>query len=461
VQLAAEAGAFQAASLEAVHQYGIAMEQQFAGKMSEAMTSFSKAAELDPNFARAYAGMAAVAGNLGRDQDAEKYIKTAMEHVDRMTERERYRIRGLYYIRTENWEKCVEEYTELVKQFPSDNLGQDNLAYCLASLHNMQRAMEEARRATQMAPKDVVGRMNLALYSCYAGDFQACEREGLEVQKLSPLYEEAYLVRAYAQLGQGQLAKATEIYQDLQKLGTRGASLAAAGLANIALYQGNYRQAIQILEKAAAADLAAKEPDRAADSLAMLSNAQVLSGEKQAAIASAEKALANSQSAKTKFLAARTYLEAGQTAKAVQLASTLGSDLRAEPRAYGKLVEGEAALKAGNPREAIQLFTDAKNLADLWLVHFDLGIAYLEAGAFPEADSELDRCVKRRGEILELFQDDMPTYSYLPPVYYYQGRVRQGLKSPGYADSYRTYLSIREKASADPLLADTRKRLGK
>jgi len=35
-----------------------------------------------------------------------------MEHVDRMTERERYRIRGLYYLRSENWEKCVEENTD-------------------------------------------------------------------------------------------------------------------------------------------------------------------------------------------------------------------------------------------------------------------------------------------------------------------------------------------------------------
>jgi len=280
------------------------------------------------------------------------------------------------------------------------------------------------------------------------------------VQKLSPLYEEAFLVRAYAQLGQGQLAKATETYMELEKLGTRGASLGAAGLANIALYEGNYRRAIQLLEKAAADDVASKEPDRAADSLAMLSYAQILLGEKQAAIVNAEKSLANSQSAKTRLLAARTFLQAGQTAKALQLASALASDLRTEPRAYGKLIEGEAALNSGDPMRAIQLFTEAKNLADLWLVHFDLSVAYLQAGAFPEADSELDRCVKRRGEILELFQDDMPTYSYLPPVYYYQGRVREGLKSPGYADSYRTYLSIREKAGEDPLLADVRKRIG-
>ena len=37
---------------------------------------------LDPNFARAYSSMAAVAGNLGQTQNAEKYAKLAMQHVD-------------------------------------------------------------------------------------------------------------------------------------------------------------------------------------------------------------------------------------------------------------------------------------------------------------------------------------------------------------------------------------------
>src|SRR5207245_3435472 len=98
VQLTAAGGAFQAASLEAAHQYGVAMEQQFAGKMQDALQSFSKAAELDPNFARAYSGMGSVLRNLQKRDEAEKSLKLAMEHVDRMTERERYRTRGGYYL---------------------------------------------------------------------------------------------------------------------------------------------------------------------------------------------------------------------------------------------------------------------------------------------------------------------------------------------------------------------------
>ena len=90
--------------------------------------------------------------------------------------------------------------------------------------------------------------------------------------------------------------------------------------------------------------------------------------------------------------------------------------------------------------------------------HFALGRAYLEAGAFLQADSEFDRCIKRRGEALSLLMDEEPTYGYFPAVYYYQGLVREGLKNAGSAESYREYLSIRGKSTEDPLLAEVRKR---
>ncbi len=61
---------------------------------------------------------------------------------------------------------------------------------------------------------------------------------------------------------------------------------------------------------------------------------------------------------------------------------------------------------------------------------------------------------------MDLF-DYVPTYGYLPEVYYYQGRAREGLNSPGAAaDSYRSYLRIRGKAGEDPLLSEVRRRLG-
>src|SRR5438552_2852506 len=273
VQLAASQGTFKVSNLEAVHQYSIGMEQQAAGKMEEGLQSFSNAVQLDPNFARAYAAMAAVAGNLGQTQNAEKYAKLAMEHVDRMTERERYFVRGMYYMNATNWQKCVKEYSDFVKQYPADQFGENNLAICYARLHNMPKAMEEGKKALQLAPKDAAAGLNFALYSCYATAFESCAQEASKVFELNPNYEEAFLALAYAQAGENQLPQARDTYQKLEKVSTWVASLAAVGMANLALYDGRFREAVQILEKGAAVDLTAKKPDAAADKFAMISYA--------------------------------------------------------------------------------------------------------------------------------------------------------------------------------------------
>jgi tetratricopeptide (TPR) repeat protein len=152
-------------------------------------------------------------------------------------------------------------------------------------------------------------------------------------------------------------------------------------------------------------------------------------------------------------------LQAGEIAKAQKLADGLASDVQPETQAYAKIIRGDLGLQRGDKNEAINMFTGANQLVDTWIGHFELGRAYMEAGKFVEADSELDRCMKRRGEALEIFQDSTPTFAYFPPIYYYQGRVREGLKSPGFGEPYRTYLSIRGKAGEDPLLADIRRRL--
>jgi tetratricopeptide (TPR) repeat protein len=459
IQLTAMMGTFSTDNIEAVHQYSVGEERLFQGKWDDALQSFSKATQLDPNFSPAYAGMATASGNLGQLDAAEKYAKLAMVHVDRMTERERYRVRGNYYIWTENWQGCVEEYSELIKQFPVDNIGHSNLAACYARMLDMPKAMEAARQGLEIAPNNILARMNFALYACYAADFKTCESGAKEVLKLNPKYEEGFLVLAYSQLGQGLLPQASDAYQKLQTLSEYGASLAASGFGDLSLYRGDFREGAQFLEKGAAQDLAAANRDGAADKLIMLSYANLLRGEKAAAGAAAEKALANSKSVKIRFLAARTFVEAGELAKARDLAVSLTSEIQKSPHVYAKLILGEIALQGHDTNQAIELFNEAKERSDTWLGRFDLGRAYLEAGAFTEADAEFERCIQRRGEVLELFMDDVPTYSYLPPVYYNQGRDRQGLKSPDFDKFYRTYLDIRGQSTQDPLVADIRKQL--
>ena len=459
VQFEQVSGGFKAASLEAVHQEGLAIDEQFAGKFQEAFDSFEKAVQLDPKFARPYTGMAAMDENLGKSGDAVKYMKLAMQHIDSMTERERYRNRGMYYFITGDWQNCVQEYTQLVTHFPADRVGQWNLASCYAQLRNAPKALEAAQHAVEIVPRGVAQRLNLSFISSFAGNFAAGEKEALTGLALNPSAAQGFLVLAEAQLGQGEIDKATESYHQLEKIGALPASTAADGLADLAAYQGEYAEAESILKNGVAADDAAKNTDNAARKYAALGSIEELEGKHAAAVADTGKALANSQTTQIEFLAANTYVAAGELAKAEKLAASLSSALTGESQAYGKIITGIIALKRKDANEAIRQITGANKLLDTWIGHFDLGQAYLEAGAFTEADSEFDQCAKRRGEAIELFLDNVPTYASFPPVYYYQGRVRQGMNSDGFADFYKTYISIRGQSSNDPLVLDIRHRV--
>ena len=460
VQFNEVSGGFTAASLEAVHEDAEGVDEQFAGRFQDAFDSFQKASQLDPKFARPYTGMAAMAQNLGRPGDAVKYMKLAMEHENSMTERERYRNRGLYYSFTGDWQNCVQENTQLVTHFPADRVGQWNLASCYAQLRNAPKALEAAQQDVAIVPKGVGPRLNLSFISSFAGDFAAGEKEARAGLAINPSAAQGYLVLAESQLGEGQIDNAAEAYHKLEGFGPALASMANAGLADLAAYQGKYAEAASILTNGAAADVAAKNTDDAARKYAALGNIEELQGKHEAALSDIGNALTYSQSTQIEFLAANTYVDAGEMAKAQKLAASLSSALTGESQAYGKIVTGMMALKRKDSNEAIRQITAANNLLDTWIGHFDLGQAYLEAGAFTEADSQFDQCMKRRGEAIELFLDNTPTYAYFPPLFYYEGRVREGMKSEGFADFYKSYLNVRGQSSEDPLVADIRRRIG-
>ena len=450
---------FTASSLEAAHAYAVGQDFQQAGKWTESMNAYGQAIALDSNLGRAYAGTATVYANLGKRQDAEKYFGLAMAHIDRMTDREKYRTRSAYYLFMRNQPKAIEELTALVNQYPADTVGHGNLALAYFYSRNMSKALEEQKLALEITPHSVLQRINLAMYALYAGDFDTAAKEAQAILAENPKFDQALRTSALAELGRGHIEEARQNYVKLQGVSTYGASIAATGLADLALYEGRLSDAAGILQKVIASDLAAKDAESAADRSATLALTQSTLGKTQEAVSSAAKASADSKDPGVLYRAAQVYVAAGQEAKALQIVAPLSKRLESEPQIYAKLIAGEAQLKKGNARDALNSFQEAQKLADTWLGHFDMGRAYLDAGAFTEASSEFDVCLKRRGEATSVFLDDVPSYHLLPAVYYYQGRAREGLNSPGAAESYKSFLSIKEKGAGDPLIADAQRRL--
>ncbi len=461
LQLAA-AETFTAGSLEAAHEYSVAQDLQYAGDYDKAIQRYLKAIEIDPELGRADSGVAALYANQGRRDEAEKYYKLAMAKIDRMSDREKFRTRGGYYLGVRrDPDKAIEEYTQLVARYPADTAGISNLALAYFYKRDMGKALSEGRRAIAIYPKNVPQRNNVGLYAMYAGDFDAAIREQNEVLRMNPRFVLAYVGLALSQLAQGHADLAAETWRKAEPIDARGASDAALGLADIALYGSRAGDAVPLLEKGLDADLAANDPVSAAVKLAALAEAN-LELKQTAAGARGGRPGRLAREARKRALSGRACLPPRRKGREgpCPRGRTLDPPRAGPPGLRGAHPRRGGALERGKAREAIKRIENARKIADTWMGHYLLGRAYFEAGAFPDADRELEACVRRRGEATALFLDEAPTYRYYPPVSYYLGRAKEELKSPAAADAYKAYLSVKENAVADPLADDARRRLG-
>ncbi len=450
-----------ASSLEAVREYSLAQDLANAGRHADAIAHYRAAVERDPNFGRAYSGWATAAFYLGRKDEAEAEWKKAMALMGRMTEREKYRTLGTYYLGiARNYDKAIENYTALIKLYPTDLAGHNNLAFAYFSTLNFAKAREEGDKARGLYPKNVLIGNNAALYAMYAGDFASSANQARGLVEQQPGFFKNYLPLAVAALDAGQADAAADAYSRMAATGQVGASLASIGLADALLYEGRPEQAEAELTKGIAADEKAGSKDLEGVKWVALAEALEARGERSKALAAARHAIGASKDQATVVSAARVFAGLGSLEEARGLARELGSSLEPQPRAYAKIVEAEVAMASGQWADAVDALRAATRLADLWLVRFDLGVAYVRAGHEVEGLAELEACFKRRGEASAMFLDDTPTFRVLAPLQYWLGRAQEGAGQQAAASrSYQAFVRLRPEPSADPLAADARKRL--
>ena len=254
---------FTAASLDAMRAFARAQELQRANRFDEALAEYQRAVDLDPGFARAYSGMAGVYINYFRQPEkAAASYEAAMKHLDRMTDREKYRTLGTYYLDiARNYEKAIENFETLVRLYPADDSGHGNLALAYLLIGDVQGALAGVRKSLEIYPKNSLQRYNYAMYSMYAGDYATAISEARRVHEESPQLEHAYLPAALSRLAQGDAAGAAESYRQLAAMSPLGASFARMGEADMAMYFGQYRAAVAPLAAAIATDVKENEHD--------------------------------------------------------------------------------------------------------------------------------------------------------------------------------------------------------
>ncbi len=134
----------------------------------------------------------------------------------------------------------------------------------------MTKALEEQKRAIEIMPHSVQQRSNLSLYALYAGDFEAAANEAQQVLIENPKFEVGVRTLATAKLAAGHPEEAKKEYDKLMTMSSRGASMAATGLADFALYEGRLTDAVAILKKGIIENQADKDADSAAYNQATL-----------------------------------------------------------------------------------------------------------------------------------------------------------------------------------------------
>jgi len=453
---------FTAASLEAASAYMQGQELVNASRYKESIPLFAKAVELDPQFGRAYSSWAVSSFYIGDRQKSDELYKKAFGLTERMSERERLRTFGTYYLTVgQAYQEAITNYTKLVEAYPADRVGFGNLAVAYSYTLNFPKALEAGRRALALYPASLKYRSNVAWYALYSSDFAAAAAEAKRVIETDASY-----FQAYAPLALSAIVTASEpagpIYERMASTDSRGSSRAAIGLADLAMYEGRYADSVSSLPAAIAEDTTAGDGAGAAAKYIALGEAQLAQGTRDRAVAAAEQALRASTGETVRLSAARLLVGARREAQAQELATELSKQTQGYSRAYADIVRADIALARGAPADAVDALRNAQKTADLWLVHFLLGRAYVEAGRFPEAIAEFDSCVRRRGEATAIFLDDVPSVRYLATLPYWHGRAQEGLGlSAQAATNYKQFVSIREAAPNDAIVKDARGRIAK
>jgi tetratricopeptide (TPR) repeat protein len=378
--------------------------------------------------------------------------------MDSMTERERFRTQGLYFmVVSQNYRKAIESFEALVENYPADGAGHNNLAVSYFSVLDFERAMEEGHRVLEIYPNSVFYRLNAALYSMYAGDFAAAEQQGRDALAIDESRAYGWLPIAMSAMSKNDFGTAIAAYGSMAETGGRGASMANLGIADISMFQGEFDQAVARLTEGIEADIASGNQRGTASKYLALAEAQVASVNADAARQAIADALAIRSGTEQQVAAALLYVELGQLDDVRAIADSLREKLQPQNRAYGNMLLGVIDSIEGRHADALDKLSSASQLADFWLVRMQLGKAYFRAGSFAEALDEFTACEARRGEASAVFLDDLPSWRYLGALPYWRGRAQQEVGMLHAAtQSYTEFLNYRKDDS--PMVTDARAR---
>ena len=394
---------------EAYKYYSEGRRYHTIGENRKSIELMERAIAIDPQFAMAYRSIAMSYNNLWLFAERKKYMEKALEHVDRLSERERYIIEGDYYWDSEaTFDKTIAAYTKLLELYPEDMIVNHNLAVVYGLIEDYDKAIERYEvcvRAgeefihshTQLADSyaakgmydkakkivrnyidyisdHVLAHHRLAYLHLDLGEFDQALAETEKAIYLDPTHYENLTIKGDIFSYRGEFLKAEEEFQKLmQTTEPAGQSIGLGNMMNLKKLQGKFDEATSLAKQGI--ELSQKLEQQLWESNWHLgaANFYVHSGNLEEAIEECNEAWRSAE--EIEFLGAQrrtlynkglALLKMGSVEEARKTANDLKEmieqGLKKNAMRLFFHLAGMLELEAGNFSKAIQYFNDALSL---------------------------------------------------------------------------------------------------
>ena len=444
-------------SLEALKAYSLGWKAGFAKGDAVALPFFERAAELDPKFAMAYHAMAVAYSNLNEIGRAAENARKAYDLREKVSERERFSIKGWYYtVATGELEKAAQTF-ELWKQtYPRDYIPYGNLGFIYASLGNWEKNLEESREAMRLEPDNATNYQNVG--SVYMNLNRLDEAEAVFKQADEHKLESESLVAARYQLAflKGEASKMAQLASaTMGKPGTE--DLLLANQADTDGWHGELNDAHEMTRRAmdSAEHNDAKETAAAYQAAAALR--EVESGHREQARADASAALKLAPNRDVRTVAAlalaRARDRAGVEKQTTELDKTYPLDTIVQ-RYWLPTIRAAGMLERNDPNRAIELLKDASTieLGQATSINVSLCPVYIRGQAYlmlhdgNRAAAEFQKFIDHRGVVVNF------PWGALARLGLARAYAMQGNRDKAKA-AYQDFLTLWEDADPDiPIL---------
>jgi tetratricopeptide (TPR) repeat protein len=192
-----------------------------AGRYQEAIEAYTKAIELDPNFALAYSDRSADYIYLGNHWQALRDCDRAIELDPKLAGA--YINRGVAYENLGDYKQAIRNYDKAIELDPKIANAYNNRGFAYYELGDHRQAIRDYERAIELDPRYAWAYTNRGAAYGELGDYRQAIRDCDKAIELDPKYAKAYYNRGVAY---GLLKNFEQAINDLKiaaRLGHKGA----------------------------------------------------------------------------------------------------------------------------------------------------------------------------------------------------------------------------------------------